>query len=134
MSVSSSAVQSICSNMHDMGKQMCVGCNDGGVFLIDISNLEKPEITELTKTGMVRSEITQYVILKQNRTNLSVVLLGTLKSLTSSVLVLHLVMLLCGIFVRRRCGASCLITTPAVFPRLLGVLKMVFISSLVCCC
>ena len=60
VSVSSSAVQSICSNCHNEGKQLCVGCNDGTVFLVELNDLHNPEVVALTKPGM-NSEITQYV-------------------------------------------------------------------------
>ena len=59
VSVSSSAVQSMCSNCHNEGKQMCVGCNDGSVFLLELNDLRNPEVVALTKPGM-NSEITQY--------------------------------------------------------------------------
>lgn len=58
--MSSSAVQSICSNCHNEGKQLCVGCNDGTVFLLELNDLHTPEVVALTKPGM-NSEITQYV-------------------------------------------------------------------------
>ena len=56
--MSSSAVQSICSNCHNEGKQLCVGCNDGTVFLVELNDLHNPEVVALTKPGM-NSEITQ---------------------------------------------------------------------------
>ena len=58
--MSSSAVQSICSNCHNEGKQLCGGCNDGTVFLVVLNDLHNPEVVALTKPGM-NSEITQYV-------------------------------------------------------------------------
>ena len=61
--MSSSAVQSICYNCHSGWTQLCVGCNDGSVHLIDVSDLKKPEVTPLTKPGMNTSEITQYLSL-----------------------------------------------------------------------
>ena len=41
-------------------KQLCVGCNDGTVFLVELNDLHNPEVVVLTKPGM-NSEITQYV-------------------------------------------------------------------------
>ena len=59
--MSSSAVQSICSNCHNEGKQLCVGCNDGSVFLLEVNDLRTPEVVPLTKPGL-NSEITQYAL------------------------------------------------------------------------
>lgn len=54
-----SPVQSICFNCHNDWNQLCVGCKDGSVHLVDITDLSSPQVTTLTKSNMNTSEITQ---------------------------------------------------------------------------
>lgn len=112
----------MCFNCHDNWNQVCIGCSDGSVHLIDITNITSPEVITLTKPGMSTSEITQY-----NSFHLySLVFHGIQKLVILFVLVLLLVMLLSGIFVRKQSGVNYLIIILVVSLKLLGHLKMAY--------
>ena len=50
----------MCFNCHNDWTELCVGCKDGSVHLINIATITSPEVIPLTKPGMNSSEITQY--------------------------------------------------------------------------
>ena len=122
MHVAEARINSMCFNCHNDWNQVCVGCSDGSVHLIDITNITSPEVITLTKPGMSTSEITQY----DSFHSFSLVFPGILKLVILFVQVLLLVMLLFGMFVKKQSGVNYSIITQVVFLKYLGLLKMVY--------
>ena len=111
MHVAEARINSMCFNCHNNWNQVCVGCSDGSVHLIDITNITSPEVITLTKPGMSTSEITQY----DSFPSFSLVFPGILKLVILFVPVLLLVMLLFGMFVKKQSGVNYSIITLVVF-------------------
>ena len=111
MHVAEARINSMCFNCHNDWNQVCVGCSDGSVHLIDITNITSPEVITLTKPGMSTSEITQYDLFH----SFSLVFPGILKLVILFVQVLLLVMLLFGMFVKKQSGVNYSIITLVVF-------------------